>query len=154
MRKNIILIILLIILILSTSIIIILQHNSDNESSSILAPSWDNVYISIEDNTLTPSSVTLIIENNNIIPINNELFINPSYYFIDKKIENNWNTLSEHLYFVPGIYTMDYKHNTKKTLNWKGKYGKLEAGQYRLRFELENYNEISYATTKIIEFTI
>lgn len=154
MRKNIILIILLIILILSESIIIILQHNTNNEEPLTSTPSWDKVSVSIKDGSLTPSGTTLIIENTNTIPTNIELFILPYNYYIDKNIDGTWAPLPEGSYYIPSEFTIDYKSNAQKILNWETRYGELETGQYRLRFELKTYNNIPYSTTKTIEFTL
>jgi len=121
---------------------------------NISQPSWDNVDVFIEEGTLTSTGASIVIRNKNIISTNHEIFANPRCYYIDKKINGEWLTLPEDSYYIQGAYHSDYRHKTNKNLKWESRYGELEPGQYRLRFELGSYNDVSGSAIKLIEFII
>lgn len=142
-HKNIFIKLLILIAILGTLCIIFWR---------ISHPTWDKVYISIEDGSLNYTGATLIIKNKNFITTNYSFTDN---FYIDKNINGQWinipdkSTIKNHLPLasVPHIY--------KVKLNWQHSHGELSVGTYRLRFEPKSYlNNISYNTTITIEFTI
>jgi len=147
MKKNkIIMIVLILIIILQFVWIAYL---------SIINPSWDNVNISVKENTLTSTGVTLTIKNKNLMPSNYSF----DEYYIDKKVGDRWVEQRPLSTYHESIRTFvvigNASHTLEKTLNWNDKYGSLTSGTYRIRFEPKSYNRnFSFGTTLKVEFTL
>jgi len=142
-KKNIIIIVLILVIVLQFIWIAYV---------SITNPRWDNVHISIEEGSLTPIGVTLIIKNKNLITTNYSFADN---FYIDKNVNGQWINIPDKSTInndLPLVYT---PHNYKETLNWKYSHGELKTGTYRIRFEPKSYNDnFPFGTTLKIEFTL
>ena len=137
--KKIYLVILLIIIILTTliiSVILIVNNNNDNKTelpaiqSSNTSPSIDNISISIEEGSITPTGLTVIVDDKNEIKSN---VLISMYYYIDKKIGNEWKEI--YCYVSPieiAVEHLEYPHESP--LDWSGELGELQPGTYRIRY--------------------
>ena len=149
--KKICLIVLLIIILLIISVILItIDKTTNNKTELILTPnsssfkSIDNIFISIEDNSISPTGLTVIVDDRNEVKSNKLI---SRGYFIDKKIENEWKEI--YSYLAPTeIYVASIKYPSKSKLDWSNELGELEQGTYRIRY----YPILN--TSKEVEFNI
>ena len=100
--------------------------------------SFDNVRMSLKDNTVTNTSATIIIEDNNVVP-----YGYGDGYILETKVLGMWIPL------IPkcGIptwddYTLIIKNGeTELPVNWSKIYGSLKKGKYRLvKYEQDRTN--------------
>ena len=90
----------------------------------------EKVTIEIEDTTITPESVSIIITDNNE---NHYGWGTP--FKIQEKIQNEWRDLdyvSNDLGWVDITYNLDQNNQIKEKLNIEKYYGKLNSGIYRV----------------------
>ena len=137
--KKICLVILLIIIILAILIIgVILINNNNNSNNEIELPSTqtstdsrsvDNIYMSIEEGSITPTGLTVIIDDKN--ESKSSLLIS-RYYYIDKRIGNEWKEIYCYISHIENDVHFGYPY--KSTLNWADELGELEQGTYRIRY--------------------
>ena len=142
----IILISIIFFLIYNSNIILKDEVNSTNNTNTIVYTDkqkeiLNNISMTIEDNSLTPTSASIIIKDNN--KYNNE---NEGFLF------DEWKSLQGTIgsYYCEEIA---YKVNPKigilkMNIEWESAYGRLENGEYRIVKEIEG---IGYY---YIEFTI
>lgn len=133
--KKVCLIILLILIILIITIVLI-HRNNDNEidlkstQSSTDFQSIDNIFISVEDNSISPIGLTVIVDDKNEVKSNKLISMR---YFIDKKIENGWEEIYYYLSPIEiSVSHIEYPHKSK--LNWANELGELKQGTYRIRY--------------------
>ena len=121
---------------ISQNTIPINNSTSDNEvklpaiQSSNNSPSIDNISISIEEGSITPTGLTVIVDDKNEIKSN--MLISRDYY-IDKKIGSEWKEI--YCYSSPNddaIISIAYPKKSK--LDWADGLGKLEQGTYKIRY--------------------
>ena len=139
--KNIYLVILFILIILAILImgVILINNNNINSNNEIELPSTqtptdsrsvDNIYMSIEEGSITPTGLTVIIDDKNEVKSN---VLISMYYYIDKKVGNEWKEI--YCYLSPleiAVGHLEYPH--KSILNWSDDLGELEPGTYRIRY--------------------
>lgn len=125
---------------------------------NISHPSWDNVSITIKEGSLSPTGLTLIVNDKNFIKTNYEFC--SKYYFIDRKIAVLWTQV----YPDPDDYpiraeeletfvaSLSYPYEC--VLNWGEKIGSLEPGNYRIRFAPTNTEDYYIFEDLFVEFTI
>ena len=117
-----------------------------NKESNII--SFKDVKFYFEEDSLTPSQATFIIENTS----SNEISFDEEY-FLEKKAKNKWYELDtiNDLFVNEPLYTLDIDEQFSKKLNWEYPYGKLPKGTYRLVKKIQVNKESKYITA---EFTI
>ena len=139
--KKIYLVLLLIIIIIAILIIgiVLINNNSDNSNNEIEIPSTqsstdsrstDNIFMSIKDGSITPTGLTVIVDDKNEIKSN---VLISMYYYIDKKIGNEWKEI--YCYVSPieiAIGHLEYPHESP--LDWSDELGELKPGTYRIRY--------------------
>ena len=106
-------------------------NNTKNEISGEIDYSIDvnNVKIEVDKNTITPTSISIIITNNN----ENELTYGEEFK-IQKKINGEWkdlNYLPNTIWNAMAYITKGNSQTTKK-LNLEYTYGELGKGTYRV----------------------
>ena len=120
----------------SQSTVLINNSTINNEiklpatQSSANSQSVDNIFISIEENSITPTGLTVIVDDKNEVKSN--IPISRDYY-IDKKIGSEWKEI--YCYSAPediGILSIMYPDKSK--LDWADELGELEQGTYRIRY--------------------
>mgnify|MGYP005788807647 FL=1 len=92
--------------------------------------------MSIKEGTLTNSGLTLIITN-----LSNDEIILGEEYSIDKKENGKWKPLTpiiDNYGFNAIGYILKPNNNFESNIDWKGLYGELESGEYRL---IKNVND-------------
>lgn len=121
---------------------------------NVTNPNWNNVSLSIKEDSVTSTGATIIINDKN--------FLTTTYlfdeYFIDKKVGDEWqvlpytdNKISNSIGIIPSFIP----HTLEKTINWNYRYGELEPGTYRIRFQPTSYNKyLPYGATLTIEFIL
>ena len=124
---------------------------------NISHPSWDNVSITIKEGSLSPTGLTLIVNDKNFIKTNYEFC--SKYYFIDRKIAVLWTQVypdpnDEDGIDIPTIAVGSLSSPYECVLNWGEKIGSLEPGNYRIRFEFENTSLYYELEDLFVEFTI
>lgn len=108
----------------------------------------NNISMTIENNSLTPTSATLIIKDNNKYNNENEGFWFGKWYRIDKYNKKNkeWEELQikDNILFDDLPMRGKYRILTMD-MNWEIYYGKLEKGKYRIVKEVigEYYTEFT-----------
>ena len=111
--------------------------------------SMDNVSIAIKEGTLTKEGATIVVTDKNDYP-----YSYGEEFNIQKQEDGEWKDLQ-----TKDMYFLNYTNNliredrtTQIILNWKYKYGELEAGHYKLNLEVTQ-NDSSKATVST-EFDI
>ena len=108
-----------------------------------------DVSLSIKEETLDNTGVTLILENNS-----DKLLRYDEVYEIEIKKDNEWHKINVELYFTLPLWGVEPNSEEELELNWENGYGKLAPGEYRLikkiYFEYEE-EEVFYI---LAEFTI
>lgn len=121
MKKGlIILMVLVILIVISVAIFIILNKSMFNKGGS-------EITMTIEEGTLTRTSATVIIKDNNKEHSYGE------NYSIEKKENEDWipvKQIGQHSFLLisMGTLTGELKFN----LDWAERYGELENGEYRI----------------------
>ena len=153
----IILISIIFFLIYNSNIILKDEVNSTNNTNTIVYTDkqkeiLNNISMTIEDNSLTPTSASIIIKDNNKYNNENEGFLFDKWFRIDKYINGEWKSLQGTFgsYYCEEIAYKVYPKIgiLKMNIEWESAYGRLENGEYRIVKEIEG---IGYY---YIEFTI
>ena len=111
----------------------------------------EKVKMSIKEGTLTPSSASIIILDNNDNP-----YAYDEWFKIDRKVNNKWEEVNQinNNYIVRDI-AYDIRKNKKleTTVKWGDLYGELKKGEYRLVKKVydNDGNDIYISTEFIIE---
>lgn len=118
--------IILLVLITIITIFYILKYNS---KKCIIIPSEmkDNIVMTIEENSLTPISATIIIIDNN-----NESHWYANDYKIQKNQNGKWNDIYEYIDICEISKSVNEDKILRQNINWEKKYGKLKSGHYRI----------------------
>ena len=85
------------------------------------------ISLSIKENTLTSTSVTLIYNNDS----DNAVRYGEDYH-IEIKKEGEWHYINAELVFNTPLWTLDSKSNIELELDWEHSYGELNSGEYRI----------------------
>ena len=119
-------------------------------------PNWNNVYISIKENTLTYTEATFIIKNKNFISVD---YLVDDYH-IYKKNGDRWKQLPELSTNYPDNFNARISnprilYTYERNINWENKYGKLDSGIYRIDFQFNSFNKpVSSSITISVEFIL
>lgn len=111
----------------------------------------EKVKMLIKEGTLTPSSASIIILDNNDNP-----YAYDEWFKIDRKVNNKWEEVNQinNNYIVRDI-AYDIRKNKKleTTVKWGDLYGELKKGEYRLVKKVydNDGNDIYISTEFIIE---
>lgn len=111
----------------------------------------EKVKMSIKEGTLTQSSASIIILDNNDTP-----YAYDEWFRIDRKVNNKWEEVNRinNNYIVRDI-AYDIRKNKKleTTVKWGDLYGELKKGEYRLVKKVydNDGNDIYISTEFIIE---
>ena len=123
MKKKlmIILIVLVILVLISFAIFIILNRNISDECKS-------NITMTIKEETLTRTSATIIIKDNNRENRYGE------GYIIEKNENGEWKSVKQvGEYFIKMIsWSTGINGKLNFNINWSERYGELENGEYRI----------------------
>ena len=122
MKKGVIitLIVLVILVIISVAIFIMLNKSIFNKGAS-------DVTMTIREGTLTRTSATIIIKDNNKEHGYGE------NYSIEKKENEEWKPVKQiGTYFVNAVSIGTLTGELKFNLDWSERYGELENGEYRI----------------------
>lgn len=128
--------------------------NNNNKEGNIeknQEKSIEKVKMYIKEGTLTPSSATIIIIDDNDNP-----YVYSKWFRIDKKINEQWkevNTSNNDYNFVAVAYNVDKTGKLEEVVDWAGLYGGLEKGEYRLVKNVygNDGNEIYFSTDFLID---
>ncbi len=107
----------------------------------------DKIDIEIKDETLTPSSATIVIKYNNS-------FGYDKWYRIDKQENGEWKnieTIKDNNSFTAEGYILNSTNEIELTIDWSDLYGILENGKYRIVKKVYINNKENYVWA---EFTI
>jgi len=85
------------------------------------------VTLSVKENTLTNTGVTLILKNDSYIDVQ---YGNP--YEMEIKKDGEWYKINVELYFTLPAFTLKSKETKEIKLNWENSYGHLAKGKYRI----------------------
>ena len=136
----------------------VVNNISNNSNSSKLDLTNNNderniekVKMSIKEGTLTRSSASIIILNNNDSP-----YAYDEWFKIDRKVNNKWEEVSRinNNYIVRDIaYGIRKNKKLETTVKWGDLYGELKKGEYRLVKKVydNDGNDIYISTEFIIE---
>ena len=86
-----------------------------------------DVSLSIKEETLDNTGVTLILENNS-----DKLLRYDEVYEIEVKKDDKWHKINVELYFNEPLWGVNPKSKDEIDLNWEYGYGKLTPGEYRI----------------------
>ena len=111
--------------------------------------SMDNVSIAIKEGTLTKEGATIVVTDKN-----DYTYRYGEEFNIQKQEDGEWKDLqTKDMYFLNDTNNLIREDRTTQIiLNWKYKYGELEAGHYKLNLEVTQ-NDSSKATVST-EFDI
>lgn len=115
---------------LNTSNLYLVSNNNETENTENQEYNIEKVKMSIKEGTLTPSSATIIIIDNNEKP-----YVYSKWFRIDKKQNGKWNTLNDindGYSFTAEGYSLDNTGKLETTVNWSNLYGTLDVGDYRI----------------------
>ena len=104
----------------------------------------------IKDGTLTPSSATLIIKDNN-----GQSYSYDRWYRIDKEENGEWKevqTINDNYSFTSEGYLSNGNNEIEISIDWTDLYGTLENGKYRIVKRI--YNNLNKEEYIVAEFTI
>lgn len=111
----------------------------------------NNISVTIKENTLTNTGLTLIVKNNS-----DQVLYYGNQYEIEIKHKEKWHKINVELAFDEPLWELDKHKETEIEINWKNGYGNLPSGEYRLikkaYFEDKKENKIN--TYILTEFTI
>lgn len=133
-KKRVIIIVVSLLIIITIGVLISLKPNSNTplgEKSNIEITNED-VLLSIKQDTLTSTGVTIILENTS----DNDITYG-SDYEIEKYENNAWYKIDVELYFTSRAFNLASNDSVELNLSWKSSYGKLKPGKYRI---IKNYN--------------
>jgi len=85
------------------------------------------VTLSVKENTLTNTGVTLILKNDSNVDVQ---YGNP--YEMEIKKDGEWYKINVELYFTLPAFTLKSKETKEIKLNWENSYGHLAKGKYRI----------------------
>ena len=123
----------------------------ENRKKAYELNSNPEITITLVEDTLTPTSVTVRIQD--VSPKQNGY---SSAFILQKYKEDNWQEVDPKQNIritAPRIYYVDENHELFFTYNWEEYYGKLEQGRYRLLNPMKE--EGAPDTTYLaLEFTI
>lgn len=112
------------------------QESSDNYKQN--NRTLEKVSLYVEEETISNTSITLIITDTNVIPYNWD-----GSYKLQKKSENTWVYI-EPLHDLTSetlAYKLDENYQCKQQINWTYYYGELNKGKYRIvKLIYDNYN--------------
>ena len=115
----------LIILVL-ISLLILTGCSSNLEKSNIKVENNDIEFI-IKENTLTRSTVTLILKNNS----DKSLYFGDPYE-IEVYEDSSWRKIEADMYFNMPLYELKPGEEKELDFNWEHGYGRLNRGKYRI----------------------
>ena len=85
------------------------------------------VTLSVKENTLTNTGVTLILKNDSNVDVQ---YGNP--YEMELKKDGEWYKINVELNFTLPAFTLKSKETKEIKLNWENSYGHLAKGKYRI----------------------
>lgn len=85
------------------------------------------VSLTVKENTLTETGVTLILKNDSDVEVQ---YGNP--YEIEIKKDGKWHKINVKLNFNLPAFSLKSKETKELELNWENGYGKLASGDYRI----------------------
>ncbi len=98
---------------------------------NINKPSVNNIFIDIEEKTVSEVGITLIVNDKNFVKSNVSI---KDSYFIYKEKENSWEQIYHFINPVE-VYREKIKYPSTVVLNWEKELGKLEKGHYKICYE-------------------
>lgn len=128
--------------------------NNNNEDGNIekkQEKSIEKVKMSIKEGTLTPSSATIVIIDDNDTP-----YVYSKWFRIDQKTNGQWKevrTSNDDYNFTAIAYNVDKTGKLEDVVDWGDLYGVLEKGEYRLVKNVygNDGNEIYFSTDFLID---
>lgn len=87
----------------------------------------NDIFLSIKEDTLKNTGVTLILKNNS-----NDKVQYGEPYEIEIKQNGVWHKIDVQIDFIMPIYDLDAKESTEIEIDWANEYGKLAKGEYRI----------------------
>lgn len=107
-------------------------YENNNTNISVNDKKIKNVQIKIEEDTISPSGVSIIIIDNN-----NEPYTWGENYTVQKKVKNEWKTLNANMNINSNAYVLDKNNQLRQNINWINVYGNLPKGTYRIEKEAD-----------------
>ncbi len=104
-----------------------LTNNFDIGEESNTEISEKDVSLSIKENTLSQSGVTLILKNGSDMDVQYG-----DSYEIEIEKDRKWHKINVELNFNSPAYTLKSKKSEEIELKWENEYGKLAPGNYRI----------------------
>ncbi len=146
MKKGIFIIIIIVLILVVGQVIYTCynNHNKENKEYNPYNRTIKKVSMKIKENTLTKTSATIVITDENTIP-----YFWGESYIIEKNIFGNWWTKVPLIagYSETPMSLRGENGITEMKIDWSDRYGELKEGKYRI-VKYANEGEI-YA-----EFTI
>ena len=128
-NKTIISIILTLIIILIITLSIAFLYKKEfmigEESKTII--NNNGISLSIQNNTLTNTGLTLILKNDG-----DKTITYTEEYEMEIKKDNNWQKLNIEIDFITTINILNPKDSNTINIDWEYTYGKLKKGDYRI----------------------
>lgn len=136
--KRVIKIILGILIFIASISLITELHNSNSyklaDSKYVYIEKRNDVYLEIDNNTITPTSLSYKIYNNT----NNEMYYGVNFE-IEKLEDNVWKSFNVNSEWIDLAVILKAKSFNNEKAEWKNIYGELESGKYRI---IKNINGI------------
>ena len=125
--------------------------NYIGEESTIEIATNNDVTLSIKEGTLTNTGATILLKNNS-----DKSYSYGNPYVLEIKKDGKWHHINVELYFTMPAYGIKPGETKEIELNWKGSYGELEKGTYRIIKGIDyEYEENKYETFSVaVEFNI
>ena len=96
----------------------------------------NDISLSIKNDTLKNTGVTLILKNNS-----NKLLRYDEVYEIEIKQNNEWHKINVILNFNEPLWSLESNASEELEFLWENSYGKLAKGEYRIIKEVYFENE-------------
>lgn len=110
----------------------VVQNEIYKNNNTNISVNDKNVQIKIEENTISPSGVSIIITDNNEKP-----YTWGENYAVQEKVKDKWKTLNTNMNFNSNAYVLDNSNQIRQNINWLNAYGNLPKGTYRIEKEAD-----------------
>ena len=125
--------------------------NYIGEESTVEIATDSDVTLSIKEGTLTNTGATIVLTNTS-----NKEYVYGEPYSIQIKKDGVWHVINVQRIFETPLLHLKNGETKEIELNWKGSYGELENGTYRIIKGIDyEYEENKYESFRVaVEFHI
>ena len=128
------------------------QKPNSEPTPFVTVNSLDGVTMSTISGTVTPTGLTVIIENRS-----SERFLYGQYFSVEKKIGDNWYEvpiLEDAYSFIDLGHNVAPLQSVEWVVDWEGYYGVLDNGEYRILKDFRNSKETDEIYHLAAEFIV